>query len=184
MLFTICVYWHENIDVEIAVNYTYSNTLKTNCNAPQDIVVVQSLQGKVEKGNKMIIVVAKPAISINQINLDTNYVGGIDTTIDFTNNSDKQIAYIYFNVKYYDRMGYSASCSIKHSPNARLKLTGPVDAHQTDDGYWEAVVYNSSIAAILPKTIEIIFADGTSQTIQNNGVYWYSSSYYGGDLHN
>ncbi len=174
----------KNIDVEITVDYTYSNTLKTNCNTPQDIVVTQSLQGKVEKGNKMIIVVAKPAISIDQINLDINYVGGIDTTIDFTNNSDKQIAYIYFNVKYYDRMGYSASCSIKNSSNARLKLTGPVDANQNDDGYWEAVIYNSSVAAVLPQTIEIIFTDGTSQTIQNNGVYWHTSSYYGGDLHN
>ena len=174
----------KDIDVEVTVDYTYSNTLKTNCNKPQDVVVTQSLQGKVEKGNKMIIVVAKPAISVEQINLDINYVGGVDTTIDFTNKSDKQIAYVFFNVKYYDRMGNLAFCSIKNSPDARLQFTGPLDASQKDDAYWEAVIYDSSVAAIQPQTIEIKFTDGTSQTIKNSGVYWHTSSYYGGDLRN
>ena len=30
--------------------------------------------------------------------------------------------------------------------------------------------------------LDIEFADGTKQTINCTGRYWYSSSYYGGDL--
>lgn len=171
-----------DIDLEVTVDYTYTNTLKTNCNEPQDVVVSQSLQGKIEKENEIKIVVAKPAVSVEEIKFDINYVGGVDTTISFINKSDKQIAYIIFNVKYYDRMGNLAFCSIKNSPTARLKFTGPLNASQKDDAYWEAVIYNSSVAAIQPQTIEIIFTDGTSQAIENSGIYWHTSSYYGGTL--
>ena len=173
----------ETVDVEVTVKYTYDN-LRTNCKTPKDTVVNQSLLGKVEKGNQMILVVAKPAISINNITLDINYVGGVDTTIKYSNNSDKQIAYIYFDVKYYDRMGYPAYCSIKREPNAVLKLTGPVNSNENKEGYWEAVIYNSAAAAIQPQTIEVIFTDGTSQTITNTGLYWHTGDYYGGELHN
>ncbi len=173
----------EKIDIDVTVKYTY-NSLRTYCNNAKEIVVNQSLQGKVEKGNHMILVVSKPAIIIDGIILEINSVGGVDTRINYINNSDKQIAYVYFEVKYYDRMGYPSYCSIKKTFEANLKCTGPINAQESKTGYWDAVVYNSATAAVQPQTIKVIFTDGTSQIITNKGVYWHTESYYGGELHN
>ena len=49
-------------------------------------------------------------------------------------------------------MGNLAFCSIKNSPDARLQFTGPLDASRKDEAYWEAVIYDSSVAAIQPQT--------------------------------
>lgn len=122
-------------------------------------------------------------LTIDQINIDINTVGGVEPDITYTNHTDKQIAYIYFTIKYYDRMGYAAYCKYDDSPIQRLKVTGPIDAGKTDTSYWDPVMYNSATAVSQPQKIEIVFVDGTTQTIVCTGRYWYTGSYYGGNLH-
>jgi hypothetical protein len=79
-------------------------------------------------------------------------------------------------------MGTPAYCSIKSTNQQRLKFTGPMNAGVTKYPGWEPVIYNSTVGAIKPLTIEIIFTDGTRQTITNTTAFWYSGSYYGGEL--
>ena len=80
-------------------------------------------------------------------------------------------------------MGNPAFCSISSDNTYSLKITGPINANEKDTRYWDPVIYNASTAAIKPLKIEIEFTDGTKQTIVCTGRYWYSGSYYGGDLH-
>lgn len=121
-------------------------------------------------------------LTINQINFDINSAGGVEVDIEFTNQSQKQISYVFFTLKFYDRMGGPAYCEIRDTDTRRLRYTGPVNARTTETGYWDPIIYCSSTAAIKPLTIEIEYTDGTKQTINSTGRYWYSSSYYGGDL--
>ena len=123
-------------------------------------------------------------LTIDQINIDINSVGGVEPEITYTNHTNKQIAYIYFTIKYYDRMGNPAYCSIRSEHTRRLKVTGPINAGETDTSYWDPVIYNSSTAVSQPQKIEIVYTDGTEQTIICTGRYWYTGSFYGGELHN
>lgn len=122
-------------------------------------------------------------LTIDQINIDINTVGGVEPDITYTNHTNKQIAYIYFTIKYYDRMGYAAYCKYDDSPIQRLKVTGPINAGETDTSYWDPVMYNSATAVSKPQKIEIVYTDGTEQTIICTGRYWYTGSFYGGELH-
>lgn len=123
-------------------------------------------------------------LTIEQIDWDINSAAGVEPSITFTNHTNKQIAYIYFTLKFYDRMGNPAYCSIRSEHTRRLKVTGPINAGENDTRYWDPIIYNASTAAIKPLKIEIEFTDGTKQTIVcSEGIYWYSNSYYGGELH-
>ncbi len=121
-------------------------------------------------------------LTIQQIDWDINSAAGVEPSIKYTNHSSKQIAYIWFTIKFYDRMGSPAYCSIKREHTMRLKVTGPINAGQQKTGYWDPVVYNGSVAAIKPVSIEVEYTDGTKRSIKCTGRYWYSKSYYGGDL--
>ena len=120
--------------------------------------------------------------TIEQIDWDINSADGVEPSITCTNHTNKQIAYVYFTLKFYDRMGNPAYCSIRHEHTRSLKVTGPINAGEKDTYYWDPIIYNGSTAAIKPIKIEIEFTDGTRQTINCTGRYWYSNSYYGGDL--
>ena len=165
-----------------SIEYVYED-IETNLVYPTATVIAQSKRGVVSKTDSYVVLtVSKPAIKIELIDWDINSAGGVEPDIKFTNNSDKQIAYVYFTIEFYDRMGTPAYCSIKSTTQQRLKFTGPLNAGATKYTGWEPVIYNSTVGAIKPLTIEIIFTDGTKQVITNTGAYWYSGSYYGGEL--
>lgn len=121
-------------------------------------------------------------LSIQQIDWDINSAEGVEPSIKYTNRSNKQIAYIWFTIKFYDRMGSPAYCSIKRDHTMRLQVTGPINGGQQKTAYWDPVVYNGSVAAVKPVSIEVEYTDGTKRSIECTGRYWYSNSYYGGDL--
>ena len=108
----------ENNGLKVNVEYTYDN-LEADCKYPTDSITGQSLFGVVEKANTVTLIVAKAALTIEQINIEINSVGGVEPNIKYTNNSNKQIAYIYFTIKYYDRMGYAAYCKYEDTPIQR-----------------------------------------------------------------
>lgn len=149
-----------------------------------DKVRKQDIEGLVEQPCDVTVTVNNPAIKVSFVNFSANYVGGIDTYISFKNISDKQIAYVTFNVKYYDRMGYPANCSIRNTSSMNLEYTGPLNpGSSSGKQYWDAVVYNNSVAAVMLKSATITFADNTKQELTYEGSYWYISGYYGGELH-
>lgn len=146
-------------------------------------LISQSVSGCLPKGTIVDIECSSPAIEIVDVGFECNYVGGVDTFISFKNNSDKQIAYVDFNVKYYDSMGNPAKCSIRNTSTANLQYTGPLNAGgKSKKIYWDAVIYDSTTSAMMPLSIKITFSDGTKQIITNSGRYWTIRGYYGGDL--
>ena len=48
--------------------------------------------------------------------------------------------------------------------------------------YWDAVVYNNATSAVWPMSITVKFSDGTVQTMENMGRFWFDQNYYGGEL--
>lgn len=121
-------------------------------------------------------------LTIQGIDWDINSASGVEPNITFTNKTNKQIAYIWFTVKFYDRMGSPAYCSIKRTHTQRLKVTGPVEGKEQDTRYWEPVIYNNAVAVIKPLSIRIEYTDGTVQNIICTDIYWCNNSYYGGEL--
>lgn len=121
-------------------------------------------------------------LTIDQINWKINSVGGVEPKIQFTNQSNKQIAYIWFTMKFYDRMGKPAYCSIKGTHTQVLTLTGPFNTNEQYTRIWDPVIYNNAVAAIKPLSMKIEYTDGTEQNIICDGIYWHSKDYYGGNL--
>lgn len=166
------------------VIYTYNNLTTDPVDIALNQVKEQDIEGRVGEPCDVTVTVNNPAIKVTSVDFSSNYVGGIDTYINFKNISDKVIAYVTFNVKYYDRMGYPASCSIRNTSSMNLEYTGPLNpSSSSGNQYWGAVVYNSSVAAVMLKSATITFADNTKQELTYEGSYWYISGYYGGELH-
>lgn len=180
--------WEFESAIELleGINYTIeylSEDVEADCLYSSAMVTSQSDYGIVDASKRITLYVSQPAISIQEISIDVNSANGVEPSITFTNHTDKQIAYIYFTIKFYDRMGSPAYCSIRDTHTRRLKVTGPINAGEQDTRYWDPVIYNGATAAMKPLKIEIEFTDGSKQTITCiNGRYWYMGSYYGGEL--
>ena len=129
---------------------------------------------------KITVTVNAPSIYITNVYHDINSVGGVNIRINVVNNSEKVIKYIKFNnVEFYNTVGDPAYCSIKDSYKRTLSYTGPLSAGESENIYWEAVMYNNKTSALVFRTITVEFMDGTSQTIKYD-VYWWDSRYVGG----
>lgn len=169
-------------NIRYSIEYTYED-IEADCKFSSPVVVSQSKSGIINPSETISLSVSQPAISIQSIDIDIDSANGVEPSIKFTNHTDKQIAYIYFTIKFYDRMGSPAYCSIRDTHTRTIKVTGPINAGEQDTRYWDPVIYNAATAAIKPLTIKIEFTDGSKQTITCiNGRYWYTGSYYGGSL--
>lgn len=167
----------------VKVEYKFAD-MSADCGyEAEETVAEQSLSDIAEEAAKIKLTCLKPAIKVSAVNFSLNYVGGVDTYFTLKNNSDKQIAYVDIEVKYYDSMGYPAFCSIQNTPTATLQYTGPLNAGRSSGKTcWEAVIYNSATAAMKPVSAKVTFTDHTTQKIEYNSRYWYLDNYYGGDL--
>ncbi|MBQ8404065.1 MAG: zinc-ribbon domain-containing protein [Clostridia bacterium] len=168
--------------LNVVVEYVY-NDIETDCLYPVGTIVSQSECGILSKNSTVKLTVSKAAITIEEIDIEINSVGGVEPDITFINNTDKQIAYIRFTIKFYDRMGYPAYCKYEDTHTQNLKVTGPVNPGERDTIYWEPVMYHNATAVAQPIKTEVTFTDGTKQIITHTGRYWYTGSYYGGELH-
>lgn len=95
----------------------------------------------------------------------TNSVGGLDTTIDFYNNSSKSIKYIKVNVSAMNRVNDTVSCDIQRKSSFNLLYTGPLAANSYDRALWEAYMYNYSADHARINSITITYMDGTTKTL-------------------
>lgn len=171
---------------KVKVEYTY-NYITDDITAwePEKYVSIkQSKVGRVEETSPTVVLtVNKPSIKIDSMSTKVNSVGGVDTTVWMTNLSNKQIKKIYIEVAYYDRVGDKAYCTVRDRYIAKLEYTGPLNAGEsTGKQVCLAVIYNSNTAVVQPRSAEIIFSDGTKQTLTYNGGYWYTDAFYGGTL--
>ncbi len=179
----------EEMGINISISYDYGDVDECRLNGETKFLqTTQNVTGifkSVEEVGDIEVVISKASISLLRTNTDINFVGGVDTAISFKNISDKQIAYVTFQMKYYDRMGNPAECSIRDTSIVNLEYTGPIDPGEVKNNIlWEAVIYNSTTAAMKPISATVEFSDGSKQVITYDGTYYYWDGYYGGDLNN
>ncbi len=169
------------------VSYTYPNISDVQCNGVSNsiCVIAQDKTGMEDKKtSKVNLSVQMPAIEIDNVDFEMDSAGGVDVKLAFTNKSGNQIAYITFTVKFYDTMGYPADCEVTDKNVAKLKYTGPLNGWSSSGWcIWRNAIYNSAFGAFQPVSAEIQFTDGSTQTLNYDGRYWYNDKYYGGDIH-
>ena len=132
----------------------------------------QSLTGKQNPGSTVTIRVAKPSISITQVNFEHNSVGGVDINISFKNLSNKTIKYVTFTTRFKNSVGDNVYCDIRRTSTMDLEYTGPLYSGRSDRAYWDAVIYAWTCKQIHFDEIEVTFMDGTTHSMTYNG-YWY-----------
>lgn len=159
--------------VEYDIKYAYSGVSNTGVNNYTPIVSKQSKSGLLEKKQIINLKVIKPAVYINEINFQINTVGGVDTAINFSNNTDKSIDYVTFSLQYFDSVGNPAFCSIRNTSIAKLKLTGPIKPFYTGEVKYDAAIYNSTISAVMPLLAKVEFSDGSeAKVVFDKGDLW------------
>ena len=121
---------------------------------------------KMEKRVKNIVRVTKLQVS------KPNSVGGVSVYIGFKNMSDKVIKYITFEVVPYNAVGDIMRCEIRDYANFGCQATGPYATGEgiagNNSAYWDCAWYNSTIASIQLRGIDIEYMDGTSVSLSGN----------------
>lgn len=122
---------------------------------------------------------AEPAIKISDISFDPSI---FSITYKFENISENDIAYIYFDTYFYDRMGSALMPDFSTEYGITLKYTGPLYKGDTDSAYWN-YLYNipTETSVVYPKKIKVVFTDDKEITFENT-VYYHSDDFYGGEL--
>ena len=159
----------QNAGFKVNVEYVYQT-----CDAYKNTSSVksQSLTGKQNPGSTVTIRVAKPSISITQVNFEHNSVGGVDINISFKNLSNKTIKYVTFTTRFKNSVGDNVYCDIRRTSTMDLEYTGPLYSGRSDRAYWDAVIYAWTCKQIHFDEIEVTFMDGTTHSMTYNG-YWY-----------
>ena len=98
-----------------------------------------------------------------------NSAGGVDLYINWVNNSDKTIKYVYFSVQAINAVGDPVKCEIRDYSIANCEDTGPYEKGEGNFGgrYWDCMWYNSTITKVKLTQIQIDYMDGTSVTFDN-----------------
>lgn len=119
----------------------------------------------------------EPAVEISNLSFDSS--GAI--YLKFKNISDKDIAYITFDVYFYDRMGKHLETDFTENGYVELEYTGPLYIGEEDElnTYWYLVPGEAGV--VYPKSITVTFFDDTEITFKNT-LYCYSNDFYGGEL--
>lgn len=116
---------------------------------------------------------AKNIIRVKSITTsEPNSASGVDLHIVWTNKSDKTIKYVTFEVVPYNAVGDAQYCSIRNYSNYKGRVTGPINSGQTygDDYLWENAWYNNTIKNAKLVSINIIYMDDSTTTIDSNTV--------------
>jgi hypothetical protein len=93
--------------------------------------------------------------------------GGVELYINWVNNSDKAINYVYFGVRFLNAVGDAVTCTIKRDWVNNCSATGPFARGQGMSGtgrYW-GKYYNWNIQTAELVSLEIRYADGSRVTL-------------------
>ena len=96
-----------------------------------------------------------------------NSAGGVDIGINFWNNTQKTIKYVYFDVVPYNRVGDRTVSEIGNKSLASLKITNFINPYQNYSSRWSNVWYNSEIGFCKILKIRIIYSDNSERIINN-----------------
>lgn len=107
---------------------------------------------------------------ITDVSVKINSVGGAEPTIKIINNSDKTIKYIDYTVRFKNNVGDYVSSEIGRKSTFYLRVTGPIEGHTADSGYWDPVIYNYHANNLVFSSITIEYMDGTKTTLSGNQI--------------
>ena len=102
---------------------------------------------------------------------EPNTAGGVDVNIRFSNDSDKTIKYIYFNVTPYNAVDDVVSSEIGDRNTVSLELTGPIEPSDRFDSdtfisvSTENAWYNTNIKYAKLESVRIIYMDNEEVTL-------------------
>lgn len=108
-----------------------------------------------------------PIVITRLVALRPNSAGGIDVDIDAVNVGDRTIKYIVYTVELFNAVGDVVEDEIRDRSTARLRDTGPYrpgDGAQW--GSWPTVFYNYSGRCVEITSVEVTFADDSTQIIR------------------
>lgn len=106
-----------------------------------------------------------------------NSAGGVDVGFAIKNLSEKTIKYAIIYCVPYNSVGDRVACSITGNVEDGVKYTGPLAQNQTVYGkLWSHAWYNYSISTVRLSKVEILYMDGTSETIPGNQITGIQSS--------
>lgn len=117
---------------------------------------------------------AKKAANIVAITKSTLYspnsAGGCDYNMEFTNNSNKTIKYLYWYGNVYNAVGDKVECVIKDTYSFVGRFTGPYGPGESGGSMWECIIYNRSAKEMRISSIKVNYTDGTSVSISQKDV--------------
>lgn len=100
--------------------------------------------------------------------------GGVSLDIDVQNMSDKEIKYVNFEVSFFNNVGDPAINEIStYKTNiANVQLIGPIAQYGIggEDEYWDCIFYNSTAKRWSIDSLEIIYMDGDSITLDDREI--------------
>ncbi|NLX93020.1 MAG: hypothetical protein GXZ02_03995, partial [Clostridiales bacterium] len=100
-----------------------------------------------------------------------NSAGGVDVGFAIKNLSEKTIKYAIIYCVPYNSVGDRVACSITGKVEDGVKYTGPLAQNQTAyNKVWSNAWYNYSISTVRLSKVEILYMDGTSETIQGSQI--------------
>lgn len=100
-----------------------------------------------------------------------NSAGRVDVGFTMKNLSEKTIKYALIYCVPYNSVGDRVACSITGKVEDGVKYTGPLAQNDTAYGIlWSNAWYNYSISTVRLSKVEILYMDGTSETIQGSQI--------------
>lgn len=99
-----------------------------------------------------------------------NSAGGVDVSVSWKNNSEKEIKYIRFQMQAFNAVGDSVRSEIGNRSLFNLEDTGPFKGGVKNTSKGKNAWYNKTIVKANIDSIEIEYMDGTSEEIQGHEV--------------
>lgn len=109
-----------------------------------------------------------PAIVIADQITKLNYVGGVDYSVIYCNNSSKKIKYLTLTVVVANKVNDVVSDSITGNMVFSLQDTGPVNAHDHQYTGWDAFMYNTTADTVYIYSVTVEYMDGTTLELDYN----------------
>ena len=100
-----------------------------------------------------------------------NSAGGVGVSMVISNNSEKEVKYVYFDVTPINAVDDEVICEVSRKSHATLQITGPLKAWAVQTPSWDCVWYNSTIKNLSLYSVEVIYMDGTKETLTGKEAY-------------
>jgi hypothetical protein len=117
--------------------------------------------------SKKALDAGSPILIFRHFTVISNYAGGVNCRIQFTNVSNKRIKYVDFTVIPYNRVDDIAHSSVDGESEKTIQAVDYILPNSTYQGFWENVWYNSAIDYMEIARIKVTYDDNTTQVVNN-----------------